>query len=413
MTFNKADPDPLTETPDSLTTYVIGDDVIAQTKDGTTQYLLYDGHGSTRQLAEYDTDVTIVDSFSYDGYGVLLQDNAVASSNPGKVGTQATNLLYAGEQFDVDAQSYYLRARYYNPSNGLFNRVDPFSGNNRDPQSLHKYNYTYSNPINAIDPTGNFEFSLTGLVQSMAINSLIMNIGMPIIQPAGRFIAKGFLGKSWANFFNSDSWQHGASIFGFSGAKPVHSALSITGAFEALIGWNTGDFAIYAAAGISTPRSYTLNAYIGCVFNVKNSSNYNWHFFSMTFSLKMLPTKWQEKVMNLIAIAATKTTSPSVQQAISQVADKSISVMPLVNRILGNKTLNITLFGSPMDTKPYGFNIGIGKAYGGTAKSSISVGWQLYHQIYPWREVDFQRYRPQKTIISKRKKYLKKDTMTV
>ena len=69
MTFNKADPDPLTETPDSLTTYVIGDDVIAQTKDGTTQYLLYDGHGSTRQLAEYDTDVTIVDSFSYDGYG--------------------------------------------------------------------------------------------------------------------------------------------------------------------------------------------------------------------------------------------------------------------------------------------------------------------------------------------------------
>ncbi len=93
--------------------------------------------------------------------------------------------------------------------------------------------------------------------------------------------------------------------------------------------------------------------------------------------------------MNLIAIAATKTTSPSVQEAISQVADKSISVMPLVNKILGNKTLNITLFGSPLDTKPYGFNIGIGKAYGGTAKSGISVGWQYYAQIYPWREVDF------------------------
>jgi hypothetical protein len=44
LTYNKADPDPLTETPDSLTTYLIGDDVIAQTKDGITQYLLYDGH---------------------------------------------------------------------------------------------------------------------------------------------------------------------------------------------------------------------------------------------------------------------------------------------------------------------------------------------------------------------------------
>jgi len=53
---------PVTET----TTYLIGDDVIAQTKsnwefttqwdqvgDAVTQYLLYDGHGSTRQLAQW------------------------------------------------------------------------------------------------------------------------------------------------------------------------------------------------------------------------------------------------------------------------------------------------------------------------------------------------------------------------
>ena len=154
MTFNKADPDPLTETPDSLTTYVIGDDVIAQTVDGTTQYLLYDGHGSTRQLAEYDTAVTIADTYSYDGYGVLLQDNAVASSNPGKVGAQATNLLYAGEQFDTDAQHYYLRARYYDQNTGRFNRMDPFAGNNQDPQSLHKYLYAHGNPVNNTDPSG-------------------------------------------------------------------------------------------------------------------------------------------------------------------------------------------------------------------------------------------------------------------
>ena len=53
MTFNYANPDPLTETPDSLTTYIIGDDVIGQTVDGTVQYLLYDGHGSTRQLVHW------------------------------------------------------------------------------------------------------------------------------------------------------------------------------------------------------------------------------------------------------------------------------------------------------------------------------------------------------------------------
>ena len=175
MTFNKANPDPLTETPDSLTTYVIGDDVIAQTVDGTTQYLLYDGHGSTRQLAEYDSAVSIADTYSYDGYGVLLQDNAVASSNPGKVGTQATNLLYAGEQFDTDAQQYYLRARYYNQNTGRFNRMDPFTGNSQDPQSLHKYLYVHCNPVNNIDPSGLMTTAIS-LNIGMAIGALIMSI---------------------------------------------------------------------------------------------------------------------------------------------------------------------------------------------------------------------------------------------
>jgi len=54
LTYNKANPDPSTETPDSTTTYTIGDDVIAQDVDGTSKYLLYDGHGSTRQLAHGD-----------------------------------------------------------------------------------------------------------------------------------------------------------------------------------------------------------------------------------------------------------------------------------------------------------------------------------------------------------------------
>jgi len=73
--------------------------------------------------------------------------------NPTRSAPPATSLLYAGEQFDLDAQQYYLRARYYNPLNGRFNRMDPFAGNNHDPQSLHKYLYANANPINRIDPS--------------------------------------------------------------------------------------------------------------------------------------------------------------------------------------------------------------------------------------------------------------------
>ena len=98
LTFNKANPDPSTETPDSTTTYTIGDDVIAQNVAGTSKYLLYDGHGSTRQLVQ-SNGTTITDSYSYDAYGVML------GGNPTSASPADTSMLYAGEQFDTDAQN--------------------------------------------------------------------------------------------------------------------------------------------------------------------------------------------------------------------------------------------------------------------------------------------------------------------
>jgi len=67
---------------------------------------------------------------------------------------------------------YYLRARYYNPQNGRFNRIDPFSGNYSDPQSLHKYLYCHANPINAIDPSGNF----AGIITAALVITVLMFI---------------------------------------------------------------------------------------------------------------------------------------------------------------------------------------------------------------------------------------------
>ena len=178
-----------------LTCYTLSDDVIAQKNlywqwvvsqwelqsTGNTQYLLYDGHGSTRQLVSGSVGSTsIVDDFSYDAYGVLLQDETVASQRPGHVSSQATSLLYTGEQFDSDAQQYYNRARWYDPLNGRFNRTDPFFGNLQDPQSLHKYLYCHANPVNNIDPSGKF-YSASDVTVTMgiriSIQVLIITVG--------------------------------------------------------------------------------------------------------------------------------------------------------------------------------------------------------------------------------------------
>jgi len=149
-------------------TYTIGDDVVTQYEAGTgAEQLLYDGHGSTRQLVTGSVGSTaIVDDFSYDGYGVLLQDS---SATPGYTPEQNTSLLYAGEMFDFDSQHYYNRARWYNPYNGRFNRTDPYAGNMQDPQSLHKYLYCHANPINGIDPTGRWNISDALMVIGLGI----------------------------------------------------------------------------------------------------------------------------------------------------------------------------------------------------------------------------------------------------
>ena len=131
-----------------IRSYTIGDDVLSQTVTGVTSHLLYDGHGSTRQLADNNGAVTA--NYAYDAYGKML------GGNPGVTdGKQsATDLLYAGEQFDPGLQMEYLRARYYDQDNGRFNRLDPFEGNSEDPQSLHKYAYAHCDPVNGIDPNG-------------------------------------------------------------------------------------------------------------------------------------------------------------------------------------------------------------------------------------------------------------------
>lgn len=144
--------------------YVIGDDVLSQTVAGTTSHLLYDGHGSTRQLANGNGEIT--DSYAYDAYGKMLGGDPNVTDRK-----SATDLLYAGEQFDAGLQMEYLRARYYDQNIGRFNRLDPFNGNSGDPQSLHKYAYCHADPVNGVDPTGNF-----------FLIELLMNIGMDTVK---------------------------------------------------------------------------------------------------------------------------------------------------------------------------------------------------------------------------------------
>jgi len=79
-----------------------------------------------------------------------------------------TSLLYSGEQTDSTGLQY-LRARFYDPASGRFNRMDPFAGNFSDPLSLHKYLYTHGDPVNGVDPSGEIYVALFAALDAYGI----------------------------------------------------------------------------------------------------------------------------------------------------------------------------------------------------------------------------------------------------
>jgi len=142
--------------------YAYGDDLVSQSRGTATTYYHYDGQMSTRQLTSMTGGV--IDSYTYDAFGNLLVS----------MGSTPNQYLYGGEQYEANAGFYYLRARYYNPSDGRFLTTDPATGSEFDPPSLHKYVYTRNNPVDNLDPSGR-----TTLQELMIIPDVLRGLAQP------------------------------------------------------------------------------------------------------------------------------------------------------------------------------------------------------------------------------------------
>jgi RHS repeat-associated protein len=106
------------------------------------------------------TDVTgtVQNAYGYEAFGE--EDYAL--------GTIENKYLFTGEQYDNNVGFYYLRARYYNPTNGRFSQMDTFPGMMHEPKSLHKYTYTHADPVNGTDPSGHINLSELGTARNIS-----------------------------------------------------------------------------------------------------------------------------------------------------------------------------------------------------------------------------------------------------
>ena len=130
--------------------YDYGDDLVRMDRgpvgSQVASYYLFDGLGSTRQLV--NTGGTVTDSYGYSAFGEL------ASRTSTQTTPTVNPFLFNAQQFDQASGDYYLRARYYDQSNGRFISQDPYSGNDETPASLHRYLYAGTDPTDMVDPSG-------------------------------------------------------------------------------------------------------------------------------------------------------------------------------------------------------------------------------------------------------------------
>jgi RHS repeat-associated protein len=188
----------------TITTYVIGLQRISQIveKSGTKTeyYFTFDGHGSTRVLTDFIG--TIVELYSYDAFGNALGFDPTNAK---------TEFLYSGEQFDSKINQQYLRQRYYDPTTGRFNRLDPFFGNLNDPLSLHKYTYANGDPINVIDPSGLF-----GIGNVMGAISFMTNLALSFGRIAIPIFRRGIFNVTKLSVFISATSEIRNHLFKWS-----------------------------------------------------------------------------------------------------------------------------------------------------------------------------------------------------
>jgi RHS repeat-associated protein len=130
---------------------------------GREDFYHTDGLGSTRVIT--DTVGLITDRYTYDAFGVLLNQN----------GTFGNSFGFAGEQRDAATGLDYLRARYYDPSLGRFISKDAYAGTMFDPYSQHDYQYAHANPVRYTDPTG--YFSMGDVLATMQVLASMAAMG--------------------------------------------------------------------------------------------------------------------------------------------------------------------------------------------------------------------------------------------
>jgi RHS repeat-associated protein len=159
-------------------------------------------------------------------------------------GTTTNSYTFTGRETDGLGIDYY-RARYYNPATGRFLSEDPIGFKGSGP---NLYAYTYDDPVNFVDPTGDVGFGISG---GGSLEGGLVGVGAGV---------QGSVGGG--GFLNTNNWSPSASGFASGGAYAGGGGgLWLSNANN--VGDLSGPFTTYSLNAAWFARALTLQYSVG------------------------------------------------------------------------------------------------------------------------------------------------------
>jgi RHS repeat-associated protein len=141
--------------------YYLGGQRVAMLENSTVYYLLGDHLGSTALTV--NSAGAKYGELRYKAFGETRYT----------FGTTPTTFAFTGQRQESGLGLYFYNARWYDPALGQFIQADTIVPDWKVPQSLNRFSYSLSNPLNYTDPTGHIPVPLItggiGLVAGAAI----------------------------------------------------------------------------------------------------------------------------------------------------------------------------------------------------------------------------------------------------
>ncbi|MCL4254423.1 MAG: RHS repeat-associated core domain-containing protein, partial [Anaerolineae bacterium] len=189
--------------------YVVGNERLYHINpDDSVNFYLQDGQGSI--VGILTPNIGMTQKYRYHVHGKPVGDVS------GEI------FAYTGESYDAIAGLIYLRARYYDPDTARFINQDPLSGVVTIPTTQNGYSYAENNPVNMIDPTGEFFWFLIPLA-IMVVKAVATSV------VAGAVIGGIVEAANGGNFFEGmgrgivDAFKDPLSYIPLPGIKNLYS----------------------------------------------------------------------------------------------------------------------------------------------------------------------------------------------